>query len=438
MDTLKTSANTIKTNEQLTSEELATAKTEKKTVIDEALAGYTESDYREYEWKALEKIFVDAKALVTNATEIATVETVDVDTLKTSADAIKTDAELTEYTVTLKEGYINASGQGDYVKGVIVTINAGTRDDYSFNGWTADGVTLADAIERETTFIMPENDVTLTANWKYNGGTEEAVVTPPTSTSDDNTSANIPTDDLKDAVKEALDKVKDTENTPKVTIVVDTPIDTNSLEVIVDSSSLKELADSEDGKLEVKSGTGTMTFDNKAVEAITETANGSEINLVIRKVINLAELTDEQSEVVGNSPIYELYIECDGERISDFKGGSVTVQVPEDLEVGENSKVTVYYIASDGTIQEVETVYDSVNKTVTFVTKHFSHYVIQVTNTSDAGTSGDNTGDQSTGGTDDKKVSPLTGENTPIAILAVTLVMAFVGVVVIVKKRKCI
>ena len=62
------------------------------------------------------------------------------------------------------------SGSGTYTVGTIVTIKANTpASGYAFNGWTATGVTLADASDSTTTFEMPGHDVRIAANWKSTG-----------------------------------------------------------------------------------------------------------------------------------------------------------------------------------------------------------------------------------------------------------------------------
>lgn len=80
-----------------------------------------------------------------------------------------------KYTVTVDGSYAEASGAGHYMAKDTVTINAGTRDGYTFSGWTSgDGVTFADAGSATTTFIMPERAVTVTANWKsIDSGSDE-------------------------------------------------------------------------------------------------------------------------------------------------------------------------------------------------------------------------------------------------------------------------
>lgn len=85
---------------------------------------------------------------------------------------------VTKYQVTVSGG----SGSGTYTVGDIVTIKANTpASGYAFNGWTATGVTLADASASTTTFEMPGHDVRIAANWKSTGssGGSTAAVAPP-------------------------------------------------------------------------------------------------------------------------------------------------------------------------------------------------------------------------------------------------------------------
>lgn len=78
----------------------------------------------------------------------------------------------TAYNVSISGIGTGGSGAGKYMPSDTVTINAGTKAGYSFTGWTVNsgGVTLGSATSASTTFTMPVNTVSLTANWKYNGG----------------------------------------------------------------------------------------------------------------------------------------------------------------------------------------------------------------------------------------------------------------------------
>lgn len=67
--------------------------------------------------------------------------------------------------VTVNGSYAENSGAGEYEAGQTVTIQAGSRSGYDFAGWTAEGVTLKDSSSATTTFVMPENAVSVTATW---------------------------------------------------------------------------------------------------------------------------------------------------------------------------------------------------------------------------------------------------------------------------------
>ena len=77
-----------------------------------------------------------------------------------------------KYTVTVNNSYAADTGAGEYKEGETVTINAGSRNGFTFAGWTtADGIIFAAQNNATTTFIMPGKNVTVTATWN--------VITPP-------------------------------------------------------------------------------------------------------------------------------------------------------------------------------------------------------------------------------------------------------------------
>ncbi len=81
----------------------------------------------------------------------------------------------TRYAVTVNNSYADASGAGSYAAGSVVAVSAGDRSGYTFNGWTTDsGVAFDDANAAETTFIMPDGNVTVTANWSKNSGSSSS------------------------------------------------------------------------------------------------------------------------------------------------------------------------------------------------------------------------------------------------------------------------
>ena len=81
------------------------------------------------------------------------------------------DAEAAKYhTVTLTDAGTGATGAGSHAAGTTVNIYAGTKSGYTFNGWTSDDVTVLSASSKNASFVMPDKDVTVKANWVYNGG----------------------------------------------------------------------------------------------------------------------------------------------------------------------------------------------------------------------------------------------------------------------------
>lgn len=74
------------------------------------------------------------------------------------------------FKVTVEGSSASASGTGEYVAGEVVRLDAGTREGYHFTGWTSnDGVVFANALGAQSTFLMPDRDVTVTAQWEADG-----------------------------------------------------------------------------------------------------------------------------------------------------------------------------------------------------------------------------------------------------------------------------
>ena len=92
-------------------------------------------------------------------------------TVTANFETIPTPPTPTKYLVTVNGG----TGGGNYVAGDTVTITATVPSGQRFTGWTvnAGGVTLANASNTTTTFAMPAQAVTVTANF-------ETIITPPT------------------------------------------------------------------------------------------------------------------------------------------------------------------------------------------------------------------------------------------------------------------
>jgi len=75
------------------------------------------------------------------------------------------------YEVVVNGSYADESGAGIYEEDAIVTINAGSRSNYSFAGWTSTyDIEFEDVKSATTNFTMIDQDVEVTATWNYEGG----------------------------------------------------------------------------------------------------------------------------------------------------------------------------------------------------------------------------------------------------------------------------
>jgi len=80
------------------------------------------------------------------------------------------------FTVTVNGSEAGLTGAGNFASGDTVTIYAGTRSGFIFNGWTSTpAVTFADANNETTRFVMLNESVTVTANWTAVGPVLHAV-----------------------------------------------------------------------------------------------------------------------------------------------------------------------------------------------------------------------------------------------------------------------
>ena len=179
-----------------------------------------------------------------------------------------------------------------------------------------------------------------------------------------------------------VDKVLKAEDVGTVTIDV-SKLKQNVTEVVIPGAMVDKIADAvadesnnADG-LEIKLPTGTVTFDAEAVAAIAEQANGKDVTLHLDG-IKVTELASAQQAAVSDlevEVVLDAYLTANGQRISDFNGGSATVKVPYTLKDGQSAQgLVVWYVADDGTKTQVPATYDG--KNIVFDVPHFSNYVV--------------------------------------------------------------
>ena len=131
--------------------------------------------------------------------------------------------------------------------------------------------------------------------------------------------------------------------------------------------------------LKVSAGDGTIEFDKTSVGVLKD--RETNLNLSIVKVDN-SILTDAAKAKAGDRPVYAINVGA----ISDFNGGVLKITLKYDLQDGEDaSKLVIWNLKADGSVESFDCVYDEVAGTVTFETTHLSNYCIAFASADDDG-----------------------------------------------------
>lgn len=151
----------------------------------------------------------------------------------------------TRYAVTVNGSYdAQNSGAGSYAAGRVVTVRAGSRDGYTFNGWTSgSNVVFDDPSAEETAFTMPEGSVTVTANWSRDGGSSSSG----RDDSDPSYAVGIP-DKTENGSVSVSPKNASQGDRVTVTVKPDAGYELDSLKVLDKNGKELELTDKGDGK----------------------------------------------------------------------------------------------------------------------------------------------------------------------------------------------
>lgn len=142
--------------------------------------------------------------------------------------------------------------------------------------------------------------------------------------------------------------------------------------------------------------------------------------------------------------MFELLLFSDGKYISDFNGGKATVTIPYELKDGQTVQtIVVYFMDNNGKLYERETSYDIKNKCITFITPHFSKYVIcdksdNITVNLNNSSSPSTPLNQSTNNNSftSGKYNPSTGSSDFVSAMTLVATLSLGGFIVLSKKKK--
>lgn len=272
------------------------------------------------------------------------------------------------------------------------------------NGFTRDGYTLsgyndrADGSGRNYTFRQLADGsawdslvgkvLTFFAQWTRNGDpvtpekpskptTPTQPTTPPQTTTLDG-SADITVSGSTVKVENVdVDKLV-TDNGDKKTAEIDLSGTKSGItDVTLPTDAVKEVAASEAESLTVKLPDVTVSFDDKALAAVAEQSSGADLSLSVNVgTANNSNLTDAQKNAITGArelSVIEVSLSSNGEKISNFNGGSVTIDVP--FEWSMKGLLRAYYIDENGNKSAIDVTYK--NGVATLVLNHFSTYVVE-------------------------------------------------------------
>lgn len=271
--------------------------------------------------------------------------------------------------------------------------NAFRRDGYGLTGFNTDrdgdgtGYT-AQQLAALVSGTATAGVQTFFAQWTRNGDpvtpekpskptTPTQPTTPPQTTTPDG-SADITVSGSTVKVENVdVDKLV-TDNGDKKTAEIDLSGTKSGItDVTLPTDAVKEVAASEAESLTVKLPDVTVSFDDKALAAVAEQSNGADLSLSVNVgSANNSNLTDAQRNAITGArelSVIEVSLSSNGEKISNFNGGSVTIDVP--FEWSMKGLLRAYYIDDNGNKSAIDVTYK--NGVATLVLNHFSTYVVE-------------------------------------------------------------
>lgn len=304
------------------------------------------------------------------------------------------------YAVNVNGSYASTTGAGNYAENDTVTIHAGTRSNYRFTGWMASGVTLASPGSPSTTFTMPANPVTVTANWAHtssssgsddsDSGSKPIVTITPAKQPDWPTIGSVSgkvtgttaqrtftiTDSLvKAAIEKAQAEAKKQGRTAYgigVQLALDTPSEAG-LTLALKRAAINRLVSEKAKQLELTGTPIALTLDAKALAEIQKQSTG-DVTITVKPttVKDVRNAYDISFSYVKNGKAVS---------ITSLGAGSATLSIP--FTPGKNEAAGRFYAVSvdaNGKVSRIaDSAYDANSGSVMFRTNHFSVYGVGYT-----------------------------------------------------------
>ena len=260
-------------------------------------------------------------------------------------------------------------------------INTFQRTGYELSGYgeNADGsgkiYTPAELSDQSTHDNFEGKILTFFAQWTKTGDPDTPAPDEPITTPDGSASYTV------SGSTAAIDKV-DTdkliaESNGKKSAELDLSNAGESVtEVSLPTDAVKTVSGSGAEKMTVKLPGASVSFDEKALSAIAAQSEGERVSLEV-SIGDRNSLNTAQTNAVAKAKelsVIEVSLSSGNQKISDFNGGSVTIDVP--FAWSMKGLLCAYYIDDSGNKSAIDVTYK--NGVATLVLKHFSTYVIEI------------------------------------------------------------
>ena len=183
---------------------------------------------------------------------------------------------------------------------------------------------------------------------------------------------------IDDALKQMDDVAGAIGETGSKLIEIGTKKTTDSTEVSISAESMQKISDA-GADVKIAGDVGSITVGTDVSKNLADKSGSGQETKPISMSIGKADMlsmTDKQRQAVGNAKVVRLQASVGDESVHEL-GGDVTVTIPYVLSPGENPDlVRVYYVDDVGGLHMKLSKYDPATHTVSFVTDHFSYYMI--------------------------------------------------------------
>lgn len=337
-------------------------------------------------------------------------------TTSKDGSSVKVETEKKENGSTVKEEVFDRNGElkGSTTKETESTVtDAGTKIE-TVKTTSADG---AGNLRESTTEVRAESKdgqvsttakVTTDSQGKVTSESETTIAS-----SSEYGSITVDKDAVENALKQMQEVAETTGGDVDMTVTIATSEYTSEkADLTISSDDLKTIADA-GADMKLAGDVGTVSVSPSASKTLA--SSGKDVNVSIGKA-SKAGLNPTQQGMVGDNPVFQLKATVGEDSVHEL-GGDVTVTIPYILKDGQDpDNIIVYYVDDDGRLHSMITEYDAATNTVSFVTDHFSYYMI--------GEAGIETTPQT-----------IEGGNTLIYVAAAVAVVAVIAVAALVRSR---